>query len=75
MVFKSRITKTFNLTSLGRHAFCKAKSRSGNTPDFDLLVEIFRPRLQVNTVSALIPLLLLFECRRHQSMQLLSVEH
>jgi hypothetical protein len=45
---KSRITKRFNLTSLGRHAFCKAKSRAGDATVFAFPVENLRPRLQVN---------------------------
>ena len=47
---KEPSNKAFNLMSLGRHAFCKAKSRAGNTPYFDLPVEILRPRSQVNRV-------------------------
>jgi hypothetical protein len=38
----------FNLTALGRHAFCKAKSRAGDAPAFDFPVEGFRPCSQVN---------------------------
>jgi hypothetical protein len=38
----------FNLTSLGRHAFCRAKSRAGNATAFGFPAETLRPRLQVN---------------------------
>ena len=46
---KSRITRAFNLTALGRHAFCKAKSRAGDAPAFDFPVEGFRPCSRVTT--------------------------
>ena len=40
---RSRLTKSIIEIALGRHAFCLHKSRAGNTPAFDLLVESFRP--------------------------------
>jgi hypothetical protein len=45
---KSRITKRFDLASLGRHAFCKAKSRAGDATGSGFPAETLRPRLQVN---------------------------
>ena len=38
-----RLTRPIIEIALGRHAFCRAKSRAGNTPAFDLPVESFRP--------------------------------
>ena len=45
---KIRITKRFNLISLGRHGLCLRKARAGHTPAFHFPVESLRPRLQVN---------------------------
>ena len=45
---KSRITRAFNLSALGRHAFCEGKSRAGNATALDFPVENLRPCSQVN---------------------------
>ena len=40
---KSRITKQIELSALGRHAFCKGKSRAGDATVLDFPVENLRP--------------------------------
>jgi hypothetical protein len=47
---KSRITGPFDLTSLGRHAFCEGKSRAGDATGSGFPAETLRPRLQVNAM-------------------------
>ena len=41
--------KVFEPTARGRHAFCRAKSRAGNTPVLDFPVENLRPCSRLNT--------------------------
>jgi hypothetical protein len=47
---KSRITKAFDLTSLGRPGICLRKSRAGNATGSGFPAETLRPRLQVNAM-------------------------
>jgi hypothetical protein len=45
---KEPSNKSFEPTALGRHAFCRAKSRAGDATDFDLPVETLRPCSRLN---------------------------